>query len=139
MAETAGAPEGRLSYLVGTLRKLPLAMYGFVLVSSWVTWIRVGQGVPESMPWPFNVTFFRVCAFGALLVAALLVRRHGQRAAQAGRPASAGLGSHAAGVLAVAQGVSVIAGAFVTLLGAAGLPVPAALVALVYGVAPAVL
>lgn len=139
MAGTAGAPDGRLSYLAGTLRKLPPAMYGFVLVSSWVTWTRVGQGVPGSMPWPFNVTFFCVCAFGALLVAALLVRRNEQRAAQAGRPASAGLGSRTAGVLAVAQGVSVIAGAFVTLLGAAGLPVPAALVTLVYGVAPAVL
>lgn len=139
MAETAGTPGGRLAYFIETLRRLPPAMYGFVLAGSWVTWTRVGQGVPVSLPWPFGATFFRGCAFGVLLVAAILAQRRRRRAATGENLAAAGLGSRGVGALVVAQGASVLAGALITVLGTLGLSAPAALVAFVYGVAPAVL
>ena len=124
--------DGRFSFLVDTLRRLPLPMYGFVLASAWGTWTRIGSGAPEGAGWPFSVSVVRALTFGAILCLCLAFGSgaSGGRTRVPGRLAPARHGVMAA---AVALGVAV------SLPGVLGVTVPAPVVTLVFGAVPTVL
>ncbi len=125
--------DGRFSFLIDTLRKLPLSMYGFVFASAWGTWTRVGANLPEGADWPFSVSVVRAAAFGAILCLCL-VRGATDSQGTSGQ-AAAGLERVRYGAMAVA----VVLGVSVSLAGSLGMTMPPAAVTLVFGAAPAVL
>ena len=121
--------NGRFSFLVDTLRRLPLAMYGFVFASAWGTWTRVGTDVPAGLGWPVGISAVRAVAFGMILCLCLYGSlRQGLARVRGGR-----------GVQLAVMAVAVVLGVAVSLFAVAGVTVPPLAVTLVYGAVPAIL